>query len=190
MTCCGTPELIRRVPSECLSWWMVTWMVRPASSCRPMRCCQMVNARRSVSDTVGRGAVELEAGLVAAGRVRLQGAGRPAAQGEGPAGMGGVGQVGGPGDPGGSDVAASVDDEVDGEARGRARLAGPPGGPQDGGQLRASTAYFDEWVFCFNRRHPRSRGLLFHTLLRQAAEGRFMVPSSHSNTATEPPSDR
>ncbi len=29
-------------------------------------------------------------------------------------------------------------------------------------------AYFDEWVFRFNRRNSRSRGLLFHTLLRQA----------------------
>ena len=27
-------------------------------------------------------------------------------------------------------------------------------------------AYFDEWVFRFNRRNSRSRGLLFHTLLR------------------------
>jgi len=25
-------------------------------------------------------------------------------------------------------------------------------------------AYFDEWVFRFNRRRSRSRGLLFHTL--------------------------
>ena len=33
-------------------------------------------------------------------------------------------------------------------------------------------AYFDEWVFRFNRRHSRSRGLLFQTLLRQAVEGR------------------
>lgn len=32
-------------------------------------------------------------------------------------------------------------------------------------------AYFDEWVFRFNRRTSRSRGLLFHTLLRQAVEG-------------------
>jgi len=29
-------------------------------------------------------------------------------------------------------------------------------------------AYFDEWVFRFNRRNSRSRGLLFHTLLCQA----------------------
>ncbi len=27
-------------------------------------------------------------------------------------------------------------------------------------------AYFDEWVFRFNRRHSRSRGLLFHALLQ------------------------
>jgi len=32
-------------------------------------------------------------------------------------------------------------------------------------------AYFDEWVFRFNRRNSRSRGLLFHTLLRQAVDG-------------------
>jgi len=32
-------------------------------------------------------------------------------------------------------------------------------------------AYFDEWVFRFNRRHSRSRGLLFQRLLKQAVEG-------------------
>jgi hypothetical protein len=32
-------------------------------------------------------------------------------------------------------------------------------------------AYFDEWVFRFNRRHSRSRGLPFHTLMRQAVGG-------------------
>ncbi|MGB0092865.1 MAG: IS1595 family transposase, partial [Solirubrobacteraceae bacterium] len=32
-------------------------------------------------------------------------------------------------------------------------------------------AYFDEWVFRFNRRHSRSRGLLFYRLMRQAAAG-------------------
>lgn len=32
-------------------------------------------------------------------------------------------------------------------------------------------AYFDQWVFRFNRRNSRSRGLLFHTLLRQAVDG-------------------
>lgn len=32
-------------------------------------------------------------------------------------------------------------------------------------------AYFDEWVFRFNRRHSRSRGLLFARLLQQAVGG-------------------
>lgn len=32
-------------------------------------------------------------------------------------------------------------------------------------------AYFDEWVFRFNRRRSRSRGLLFHRLMAQAATG-------------------
>jgi hypothetical protein len=32
-------------------------------------------------------------------------------------------------------------------------------------------AHFDEWVFRFNRRNSRSRGLLFHTLLCQAVDG-------------------
>ena len=32
-------------------------------------------------------------------------------------------------------------------------------------------AYFDEWVFRFNRRHSRSRGLLFHTLMSYAVGG-------------------
>jgi len=32
-------------------------------------------------------------------------------------------------------------------------------------------AYFDEWVFRFNRRHSRSRGLLFHRLMQQAVLG-------------------
>jgi hypothetical protein len=63
----------------------------------------------------------------------IYGGGPTGGGGEGPTGMGGVGQLGGPSDPGGSDAAASVEDEVDGETRGRARLAGPPGGPQDGG---------------------------------------------------------
>ena len=31
--------------------------------------------------------------------------------------------------------------------------------------------YFDEWVFGFNRRHSRSRGLLFDRLMTQAANG-------------------
>jgi len=32
-------------------------------------------------------------------------------------------------------------------------------------------AYFDEWVFRFNRRRSRSRGLLFQRLMAQAAAG-------------------
>jgi hypothetical protein len=32
-------------------------------------------------------------------------------------------------------------------------------------------AYFDEWVFRFNRRRSRSRGLLFHRLMAQAVNG-------------------
>ena len=32
-------------------------------------------------------------------------------------------------------------------------------------------AYLDEWVFRFNRRNAKSRGLLFYTLMRQAVEG-------------------
>ena len=32
-------------------------------------------------------------------------------------------------------------------------------------------AYVDEWVFRFNRRHSRSRGLLFHRLMEQAVTG-------------------
>lgn len=44
------------------------------------------------------------------------------------------------------------------------------------GTLQGSTSpahlqgYFDEWVFRFNRRRSRSRGLLFYTLLRQAVD--------------------
>ncbi len=32
-------------------------------------------------------------------------------------------------------------------------------------------AYFDEWVFRFNRRNSTSRGLLFQRLLHQAVQG-------------------
>lgn len=32
-------------------------------------------------------------------------------------------------------------------------------------------AYFDEWVFRFNRRHSRRRGLLFYRLMQQAVDG-------------------
>src|SRR5665213_2598826 len=37
--------------------------------------------------------------------------------------------------------------------------------------LEHMQAYFDEWVFRFNRRSSRSRGLLFQRLLQQAVEG-------------------
>jgi transposase-like protein len=36
-------------------------------------------------------------------------------------------------------------------------------------------AYFDEWVFRFNRRNSRSRGLLFHRLLQQAIDGQALT---------------
>lgn len=53
-------------------------------------------------------------------------------------------------------------------------------------------AYFDEWVFRFNRRHSRSRGLLFHTLLRQAVDGgpmtyQSMRKAGHTRPAPAPP---
>lgn len=32
-------------------------------------------------------------------------------------------------------------------------------------------SYFDEWVFRFNRRHSRGRGLLFYRLMQQAVDG-------------------
>lgn len=32
-------------------------------------------------------------------------------------------------------------------------------------------AYFDEWVFRFNRRHSRHRGLLFYRLMSHAIDG-------------------
>ena len=66
-------------------------------------------------DTVGRGAGEVEAGLVADGRVRAKGAGRPAVQHRSGS-VAGAGEAGGSGDAGRSDVAVAVDDEVDGEA--------------------------------------------------------------------------
>ena len=40
-------------------------------------------------------------------------------------------------------------------------------------------AYFDEWVFRFNRRRSRSRGLLFHRLMAQA-------PRSPTTTCARP----
>lgn len=43
------PGLDQPGVSECLNWWRGTCTARPVSSCRPMRCCQTANARRSVS---------------------------------------------------------------------------------------------------------------------------------------------
>ena len=51
-------------------------------------------------------------------------------------------------------------------------LLGTHQGSMTGGHL---PAYLDEWVFRFNRRHSRSRGLLFHTLLRQAVDGQAVT---------------
>lgn len=48
-------------------------------------------------------------------------------------------------------------------------------------------AYFDEWVFRFNRRHSRSRGLLFHTLLRHAVAGDPMTYKSLRKTGRTRP---
>ncbi len=48
-------------------------------------------------------------------------------------------------------------------------------------------AYLDEWVFRFNRRNARSRGLLFHTLLQQALEGKPMTYNSMRKTGRTRP---
>lgn len=48
-------------------------------------------------------------------------------------------------------------------------------------------AYFDKWVFRFNRRHSRSRGLLLHTLLRQAVEGQPVTYRSLRKTGRTRP---
>ncbi len=48
-------------------------------------------------------------------------------------------------------------------------------------------AYFDEWVFRFNRRSAHSRGLLFHTLLRNAVEGRPVTYQSLRKTGRTRP---
>jgi transposase-like protein len=48
-------------------------------------------------------------------------------------------------------------------------------------------AYFDEWVFRFNRRNSRSRGLLFHTLLRQAVNGEPVTYKSLCKTGRTRP---
>src|SRR5450759_3417518 len=49
-------------------------------------------------------------------------------------------------------------------------------------------AYFDEWVFRFNPRHSRSRGLLFRRLLQQAVEGDALTYSDLRKAGrTRPP---
>jgi hypothetical protein len=53
-------------------------------------------------------------------------------------------------------------------------------------------AYLDEWVFRFNRRNARSRGLIFHTLLQHAVEGKPMTYNSMRKTGRNqkwPPSE-
>jgi hypothetical protein len=51
------------------------------------------------------------------------------------------------------------------------RLRPPHWTPPLTSLFSAELKRIDEWVFRFNRRHSRSRGLLFHTLLRQAVDG-------------------
>lgn len=53
-------------------------------------------------------------------------------------------------------------------------------------------AYFDEWVFRFNRRNSRSRGLLFYTLLERAVAGepatyRSLRKAGRTRPAPSPP---
>ena len=48
-------------------------------------------------------------------------------------------------------------------------------------------AYFDEWVFRFNRRNSPSRGLLFHTLMSQAVEGQPVTYKSLRKTGRTRP---
>lgn len=53
-------------------------------------------------------------------------------------------------------------------------------------------AYFDEWVFRFNRRHSRSHGLLFHRLMQQAADSHIITyhdlrKAGRSRPAPRPP---
>ena len=50
-------------------------------------------------------------------------------------------------------------------------------------------AYFDEWVFRFNRRNSRGRGLLFHTLLRQAGRTRPAPPPARGARQSPPSLD-
>lgn len=54
-------------------------------------------------------------------------------------------------------------------------------------------AYFDEWVFRFNRRHSRSRGLLFYTLIQFAVGGSpltYQQMRKAGRTRTPPPPPR
>ena len=48
-------------------------------------------------------------------------------------------------------------------------------------------AYLDEWVFRFNRRNARSRGLIFHTLLQHSVEGKPMTYNSMRKTGRTRP---
>ena len=48
-------------------------------------------------------------------------------------------------------------------------------------------AYCDEWVFRFNRRNARSRGLLFYALLQQAIEGQPVTYRSLRKTGRTRP---
>ena len=53
-------------------------------------------------------------------------------------------------------------------------------------------AYLDEWVFRFNRRHSRSRGLLFYRLMSQAVTGepityRDLRKAGRTRSAPPPP---
>ncbi|MGH3448452.1 MAG: IS1595 family transposase [Nocardioidaceae bacterium] len=47
-------------------------------------------------------------------------------------------------------------------------------------------AYFDEWVFRFNRRRSRSRGLLFYRLLTQAVDGDVVRYADLRKTGRKP----
>ena len=61
-----------------------------------------------------------------------------------------------------------------------------------GGVRRRGSAYFDEWVFRFNRRNSRSRGLLFQRLLQQAVEGDALTYNERrkAGRTRPPPPDR
>ncbi|MFC4267140.1 IS1595 family transposase [Arthrobacter cryoconiti] len=56
-------------------------------------------------------------------------------------------------------------------------------------------AYFDEWVFRFNRRHSRSRGLLFYRLMQQAVDGdtvsyKDLRKAGRTRPAPDPPTTK